>query len=209
MAEFPYTVVPAKLKAFLDQIPSTGVPDKLVVKELEARGYKSSNDRGILKVVRELGLVDEAGVPTEKWTQYRDRSRNRILLATTLRSAYPDLFATYPDAHERPEVDIRNFMSSKTRCSEGTVQHMVATFRMLCGLADFRAPATNDASGTADRAADDDRLLPVDVKTGGRTAARQIQVNLQIHIPDTADEKKIDSIFRSIARHLFGTEVPA
>ena len=98
MSEYPYAHVSSKLKDFIDKIPGTGIPEKVTYNELTARGFKSTNDRTILGVLKHLHFVDAEGIPTENWNLYRNRSSNKALLGALIRSAYSELFAMYPEA---------------------------------------------------------------------------------------------------------------
>ncbi|MDL1891244.1 hypothetical protein FBQ96_17035 [Nitrospirales bacterium NOB] len=202
MADFPYTSVAGKLKTFLDKIPETGVPAKLTQQELAARGFKSTNDRTILSVLKALALVGTEGSPTAHWQSYRDRSTNRALLAQLIRTAYADLFAVYPDADRKSDADIRNFMSSKTKAGERAILYMVQTFKALAGMADFGAAPVEVASQEAGPSGANVAQRHVPSKGG----MPQVHVNLQIHLTDMDDEKKIDAVFRSMAEHIFGKE---
>jgi hypothetical protein len=142
MSDLSYTVVPTKLKQFLEKIPDTGVPAKLTSQELVARGFKSSNDRSIVPVLKAIGMVDGSSVPTSNWAAYRDRKNNRRLMGQLIRSAYGSLYDVYPDAHVRSDEDLRNLMATKTRSGERVVTAMLGTFRALSSMADFEEQET-------------------------------------------------------------------
>jgi hypothetical protein len=197
MSELPYTHVPLRLKEFLDRIPSDGIPNKLTLKVLEARGYRSSNDRSILRVLRGLGLTDEGGTPTEAWVQYRDRSTNRALLASLIHMTYKELFETYPDAYNRSDNELQNFMRARTGVSDSTVRLMVNTFKTLCSMADFGEPVLVATSASLGR----------HVRVARQEAQPQLQLNFHLHLSDTDDADKIDRIFKSMARYLLGRDV--
>lgn len=214
MSDFPYTLVPSRLRDFLERIPADGIPPKLTLKVMEARGFKSSNDRSVLRVARALGLIEESGTPTEMWRQFRDRSVNRALLGESVKSAYQELFDTYPDAYARPDESIRNFMQAKTAVSEPVVRHMVNTFKTLCALADFDAD-TPDLSDELMQETDDVQVSAVQPTAVARSRVPQqstlskpapLQITLHIHLPDTADPGQIDHIFQSMARYLLRQE---
>src|SRR4051812_11061390 len=100
MADFPYTTVAGRLRAFLEKIPDTGRPDRITQKELEARGFKTKNDRTLIPVLKTLKLLSNDGTTTENWQLFRNRGQNRALLAQLVREAYAELFRVYPDAHQ-------------------------------------------------------------------------------------------------------------
>lgn len=216
MSEYPYAHVSSKLKDFLDKIPSTGIPDKVTYNELAARGFKSTNDRSILGVLKYLSLVDSEGVPTENWNAYRNRSNNKALLATLIREAYSELFVMYPEAQERTDEEIRNFIASKTKVGEDSVQRIVTTFKTLCGMAGFDAPQIPADVQTEEQ---DQRRQPAPDDIGGLTqttgllggmaslspsAPHPVHVDVHIHLPATNDVQAADALIKSIARHILG-----
>jgi hypothetical protein len=65
MADFPYSPQPLSVKRFLDHVQKAGVPDKVTLKYFEKVGFKTTNDRYILGILKFLGFVDSTGVPTK------------------------------------------------------------------------------------------------------------------------------------------------
>ena len=98
MAEFPYSANSSKLPAFLEKIQSASVPDKVTLKYIASLGFKSSSDRRISAILKDLEFTDFSGVPTERWGIYRDRGRAPGELAVAIRKTYANLFAVYPNA---------------------------------------------------------------------------------------------------------------
>lgn len=99
MADFPYTSVTGKLKSFFEKIGQLGVPDTVDKKWIGSIGMKASNDPTIIPVLKFIGFIDQSGKPTDRWKNYRDKTRSRIVLAEAILDGYAELFKTYPDAH--------------------------------------------------------------------------------------------------------------
>ena len=217
ISEYPYAHVSAKLKDFLDKIPSTGVPDKVTYNELAARGFKSTNDRSILGVLKFLTLVDAEGIPTEKWTAYRNKSNNKLLLGTLVQLSYSELFSMYPNAQERADEEIRNFIASKTKVGEDTIQRIVTTFKMLCSMSDFSSHTSDaepDEQDSGSEVSTDEALTDVSVKqraTEIRLPARStsvpITINIHIHLPETDGVKAAEGLIKNVAHYLLGREI--
>lgn len=81
MADFPYSMAMGRMQQFLQDIPITGIPEKVTGKTLEERGYKSTNDRPIVPLLRFLGLIDATGIPTLNWRALRDRENYGLVMA--------------------------------------------------------------------------------------------------------------------------------
>ena len=139
MVEYPYSMSIGKMQSFIRAIGRDGVPDKVVTKTLEERGYKSTNDRTILPTLRFLGLIDEAGTPTQAWQELRNRENYPRVMASLVREAYADLFKAFEDANALSDKELNNFFTANSKSPERIVQAMVSVFKMLCSLSDFES----------------------------------------------------------------------
>jgi hypothetical protein len=197
MAEFPYTPKPASLVRFLAKIHSMGVPDKVTLRFIESVGFKAKNDRPIVRNLKALGFLDVSGAPTDRWRDYRDKSRARAVLGDGIREAYSELFDVYPDASRRDDEALTDFFRSQTAVGESTVGLMVRTFKSLRELADFgeipELPSGRETLSTERRV-----TLPATV---GEHAV-SVTVNIQLVLPVTKDRSIYDAVFESLNKHI-------
>ena len=201
MADFPYIPNIGSLKKFLGQVQTGGVPDKLTIKELQNVGLKSKNDRPIIPILKFLGFVDSSGVPSERWTAYRNKSQARAVMAEAVKGSYGPLFKTYPDANRKDTEALRNYFSSATSVGSGAVAQMVSTFKALCDLGDFggELPTKPPASkGTPVQPA---------AKATATAGSRALTVNLKIELqlPATDDAAVYDKLFEAMKKHLLSS----
>jgi hypothetical protein len=154
MAKFPYTLKTGNLKKFFQNIPSVGKPDKVTQQYLSSLNYKSSNDRSIIPILKFLKFIDDTGSPTERYTQYRDRSKSKKILGAAIQESYPLLFKQYPDADQKDNSTLQNFFSTHTGLGEKAVKSIVETFKALCHIADIQGgqeiaeePGQEDVTG--------------------------------------------------------------
>ena len=206
---FPYTVVPARLKAFLVQIPRWGTPTKVTTRSLPELGFKSTNDRGIVGVLKTLDLISETGIPTARWQSLRHTGEFAQVLAGCIRVAYPALYETFPDAHKQSDAEITNFMRHRSRAGDRAVQAMTGTFRMLCSLADFEAGPGASISPSVSKMAMPSTLPKVgdeSERPGMAPVRAEVTINLQIQLTDSVGADQIDAVFESLARHILWRE---
>jgi len=193
MAEkFPYTNVPKPLREFLKGIPGRAIPGNVTTRYLASIGFKSSNDRSILPVLKFVGLVDETGKPTTDYQTFRDKSKGPALLANKIREAYKNLYSTYEDAHNRNDEELQNFFRASGKLGERAVKYQVGTFKALSDFSDFSALIPQHV-GSA---------LPKSKENHVRAELPSIYINLQIHLPETKDAAVYDAIFQALARHI-------
>jgi hypothetical protein len=204
MPEYAYTKVPGKLKDFLGKVRSLGVPANVTTKWLESIGYKSSNDRSILGVIRQIKFIDDANNPTEKWSKYRGGNYKQVL-ADGIREGYEDLFAVYPAAHNRSNEELENFFSTKSTAGKQVISAIVGTFKTLCELADFSSDMnslqSNDSNVKLLRKVDTPNEQETSQGYSGFTP--KLHIDIQIHISPDATPQQIEQIFESMAKHIY------
>jgi hypothetical protein len=200
MADYPYSTVLQKIKPLLLKIKTIGVPSKVDYKWLQTIGYKSTNDTSLIPVLKNIQLIDSSGKPTDSWMKYR--ADNKIL-ASCIRVGYSDLFATYPNAEAESKDNLSNFFSSKTTAGSQVIGKMVGTFLELCGAADFTGSPVSHTSPTPTHSAapiHTSPILPHAVKNLENGVA--ININIQLTVPETTDEKVYEAFFSSMKKHL-------
>ena len=200
---YPYHVNPANVKKFLDHIQTAGIPDKVPFKYIESVGFKSSNDRAIVTVMKFIGFLNSSGAPTDVWRAYRNKSQSKKVLAAALRKSYGNLFTAYPDANRKDNEALRNFFSSHTSVAEGTLSYMVRTFKTMADMADFGSPLDLPAEETSEEDVaekDGDTVAKRRLTTGKN--GMTVNINIQLQIPATDKPETYDSFFAAMKRHL-------
>ncbi|MBZ5573299.1 MAG: DUF5343 domain-containing protein [Acidobacteriia bacterium] len=205
---YPYHVNTANVKKFLDHVQTAGVPDKVTFKYVESVGFKSSNDRALITILKFIGFVSSSGAPTDVWRAYRNKSQSRKVLAAALRKGYSTLFTTYPDANRKDNEALRNFFSSHTSVSDGTISYMVRTFKTIADMADFGSPG----EAMPEIETNDDDEPEVGKGGGGGTVVKRkltagtngmtVNINIQLQIPATDKADIYDSFFAAMKKHL-------
>lgn len=212
MADFPYVMVPGKLKEFLGQIQTIGVPAKVNTPYLEKLGFKSTNDRRIVHVLKYIGFIGDDGTPLEPWQAYRNKTHAAKVLGNALRTSYADLFDTYPDAASRDNDALRNYFSAHTKVGDGALAAMVRTFKVLAELADFERQEEDGLGEIGGNVASVGAApsSPSDVKqdTIQPRVTRQISngvvinVNIQVGVPETDNTEIYDLFFAALKKHI-------
>ena len=204
MASIPYTPTPAAIPRFLQHIQSAGVPPKVSTRYLVSVGFKSTNDRYLIGILKSIDFIDASGVPTQRWRGYRDKGEAPGVLAAAVRHAYPELFETYPDAYRKDDEAIRNFFGSRTDLGESTLSLAVRTFKTLCEKADFEgAQVANEVVDEIARLAEHASNQP---KARIGSAARVgpvVNINIQLELPATEDASVYEKLFAAMRKNLF------
>jgi hypothetical protein len=217
--KYAYTTVPTNLRKLLQKIPTLGAPPKASQKWLASIGFAGGNNNTMLPVLRHLGVIDKSGAPTEYWVALR--SGDKVKFADAVRKGYPDLFATYTDAHKQDSATLQTFFRTHTGLGDKAQSFCVRTFQVLAEFCDFSKPSrAKPAADAGESAGDADAIA----SEGGDAARRSasgpdhsgaptpqplaLTVNLQIELPPSADGEVYDKLFAAMGKHLKGLITP-
>lgn len=203
MVKYAYVTTIGKLKDFLQKIRTTGTPPKCTAKWLSMTGFTSSNDRLFLPVLKELGLIQQDGTPSDLWKQYRGPN-HREVLANCIKQAYTSLFNTYPDACKQDRATLTSFFNAETGKSMKTVTCIVSTFLGLCELADFGSVVLanmegNPSDNSKTTVIDSEEHNMVSTLTKGIPA---INININLALPESKDAEVYEKLFSSLSKHI-------
>jgi Family of unknown function (DUF5343) len=202
VGDYPYVPIPGALKTFLDQIPTTGVPDKLIQAELEARGFKSKNHRQIIPALKFIGFITNDGTPTEKWMAFRDKGQAGAVMAAAVREAYSELFKIHPNANDKDNEALMSFFSTRTKAGARVVDLTISTFKILCGLGDFKAEVP-DIVLQPGEPKDKPRAEAITKQVTGQPGKQLVvNINIELQLPATENADIYDKIFEALKKHL-------
>lgn len=196
MEKAPYTPSPKNVKEFFKAIKSLGTPPKVNNSYLPTIGFKSSNDRYLVGVSKFLGFIDNANVPTQKWDAFRDKNKAESVMASAIKTAYDDLFATYHNAESKDDETLRNYFAPKFKVADVVAKRMVQTFKNLCEFADFKAVQVEETATTP-------AALKEAAKIPSGVRPITININIQLSLPATEDATIYESLFSALKKHLF------
>lgn len=202
-----YLQTSKNLQNIINSLVSAKAPERFTNKFLEDLGFKSTNDRLYIGVFKGLGLLDENGVPTQRYHQFLDQSETGKVLAIGIQEAYEDLFALRKDAQTLSNDEVKGKLKTLTQGqkSDNILALMANTFKALCDVADW----SNNHSFQ------DEESVKFDVPDEKRTdnnfnnyspekeKRMNLHYNIQIHLPETSNMAVYDAIFQSLKKHLF------
>lgn len=196
--------------AIMNSILSARAPERFTNKFLEDLGFKSSNDRLIMGVLKGLGFLNETGEPTQRYYAFLDQTQSKKILAAGIQEAYEDLFNLRRDAQNMSQDEVKNKLKTLTQGQKGdkVIELMARTFKTLCDYADWSEPesvvkkkeleVTNVDLAEAVQATSENAVSPVETKQN----SLGLCYNIQIHLPETTNMAVYDAIFQSIKKHL-------
>lgn len=192
----------------LQAVQAAQAPERFTQKFLEGLGFASTNDRAIINVLKALGFLDDAGVPTSRYHRYLDQTQSALVLAEGIREAYEDLFRVNRNAHEMAQADVKNKLKtlSEGAYTDRVLTQMAGTFTTLVKSADFSKPPIADGGTDSESAPSPDQDLPAQPSAAPsqlNTAPpfASLAYNLNIHLPESRDPAVYNAIFKALREH--------
>ncbi len=209
----PYLVAAKNLKSFLEALRHAQAPEKVTVRFIEQLGFKSTNDRLFVPLLKAMKFTDDAGKPSARYHSFLDDSEWETVLAEGVRDAYADLFRINRKANEFTREQLTGKMKSlgEGKLSTAVLNNAVRTFLELVKLADFAvispAPAPEMESGeVAEVTAEEVHAAAPSVgaipSPGSAVVGASLVYRIEIVLPAVRDQAVYDAIFRSAREHL-------
>lgn len=195
------------LPAIMAKIVEGTAPNKFTLAHLKGIGFKSSNDQGILALLKDLHFLSDDGTPLQRYHDYRDASRSQVVMAEAIREAYEDLFHINEKPGPSDRTAIQGKFKSEHNVSDTVAQKLTATFYALLNIADLDATAVssplqenNDAKDNQ-TSAQNGESKPKDLVVR-QAQSFDLRYNVEIHLPASKDIEVYNAIFRSLKEHL-------
>ena len=120
-----------KIPQYFDTLLTAKAPDKFTVKFMEDLGFKSSNDRQFVNVLKSIGFLDDSGSPTDRYFKFLDQSCSKQMVAEGIKEAYSDVFALNINANTLSKDEIVGKFRTLTNGSKenATLGHIPAKYR--------------------------------------------------------------------------------
>jgi hypothetical protein len=81
-----------RIPDIFNKIRDGQAPERFTRQLLKDWGFTSSNDHAFIPLLKTLGFLSSEGKPTQRYNDYRDHSRSKLIMAEALRDAYGDIF---------------------------------------------------------------------------------------------------------------------
>ena len=212
MAIQPVYLVAAKnLGPFLEALRHAQAPDKVGLRFIEDLGFKSTNDRLFIPLLKAMKFIDESGKPTARYHSFLDDAEWKRVLASGIRDAFSDLFRINKNANTFTREQLTGKLKSlgEGKLSPAVLGNVTKTFLELVKLADFSTPPVDAAPEVPDEI-NQAAAGPEEPSSGTRGASSAATVPLgtslvyriEIVLPAVRDQAVYDAIFRSAREHL-------
>ena len=200
-----YTQKTGSIPDYFEAILNAEAPERFTNQFLTNLDFKSTNDRMLIGILKDLGFIDTDGAPKQRYFEFLDRTQSKIVLAESIREAYSDLFSINKEAYKMTVEEVKNkFRTLYAGTKKDDVIAKIAnTFIALCDYADFTSSLKKESIKTDEK----DTEKPKDSflkDSAGKPSVKldSLQYHINIVLPDTRDQAVFDAIFKSLRDHL-------
>jgi hypothetical protein len=206
MAEYPpYLNAYNGIPTLFHKIKAASVPPKFTVDFLSTvLDMKSSSYRAMIPLLKKLGFLDPANVPTQAYKDFREDSLSGSVMAERLKDAYKSLFQANEYAWKLNKEQLTGKLKSLTGAAEDDqyIPAVVGTFLALSKLATWEGAATkrSEPDGETHKSAD---------ANGGRKREEEfvdgrlrLSYTINLNLPATTEIEVFNAIFKSLRENL-------
>ena len=183
--------------SFFEKIKNAQAPEKFTLQIIKDWGFKSVNNRAFLPLLKTLGFLTEGGAPTDRYNEYRNSSKSKIVMGQALKEFYSDLFLISENPNEGDKTHIQGKFKSFHNTTDNSASLMMRTFYALLELADLTSES-NEVKNEKDEPIHE----PVKSEISKSKNPVDLCYNIQIHLPATKDIDTYNAIFKSLKVHL-------
>jgi hypothetical protein len=196
----PYVNSYGQLKELFAKIKEASVPSKFSQDFISTvLALKSSSFRPMIPFLKKLGFLDQANVPTKVYTDYRDESKSKVIMANQIKIAYHQIYTAHSYAHKLKKEEIISKLSSilGTSKEDEIVPVVASTFLELCKLADFEDG--QQPIITQEPKESVPNLQPVQLQVPAKWG---ISYTINLNLPATTDIEVFHAIFKALKENL-------
>ncbi len=198
----PYIPSYGKIKTFFAKAASAKVPDSFTHAYLaETLGLKSTSDRPLIPLLRQLGLLDASNKPTAQYATLKNPSQVKKTIARATKRAFAPLFAADEKAHLLDGNALKGLVAQVAGTDDDVTKRTVGTFQALVELSDFSSDLASMDEEVAPRPMEEkSRGVEADAHPPHRNMKPEFHYNIQVHLPSNATEETYLNIFNALRR---------
>ena len=198
----PYVYAYGAIPKLFEEIRKASVPPKFTQDYMETvLGLKSSSHRALIPLLKKLGFIDAANVPTDSYRAYRELGESERVMAQQIRNAYADVYRANEYAHNLTKDQLASKLRTITGAAEddANITAVVGTFLELRKLADFEA-VTRASSTEVPRSREE--VATSISKPSVRSAGFGLSYTINLNLPATTEIEVFNAIFRSLKENM-------
>lgn len=203
MAKYPpYVNSYGQLTNLFSEIKKASVPPKFNQDFMASMlGLKSSSYRAMIPLLKNLGFLDQANVPTQDYKDFRDDAKSGLVMAKRIKETYSDLFAAHEYAYRLNKEELTSKLTTMLGLSKDdkNISFVVGTLQELFKLADFTGKHKPDEKKKQLHEEASEKPLQQALE---KQTPLGISYTINLNLPATTEVEVFNAIFKSLKEHL-------
>ena len=203
----PYLLSYKNVPTLFDKIASAKIPETFSRSFLQTTiGLKSTADRSLIPLLRNLGFLDQAGRPTPAYRLLKGDKKDAVL-AEGIQRAYKPLFDSDQDAQKLTGEKLKSLVAQIAGTDDDLTGRIAGTFTALVKVANFEAKITDTPEEAEkekeDKGDSDNRGEREDAGQDNDKMKRlrtEFHYNIQVHLPSNGTEETYLNIFNALRK---------
>lgn len=210
-AEYPpYVNGYGGISKLFAKIKEASVPPKFTQDFVNtALDLKSSSFRAMIPLLKRLGFIDGANMPTQAYKDYRDTLLSGVVMAERLRDSYKALFQANEYAWKLNKMELQDRLKSVLGVAEDdqTLPFVASTFIELAKLATW-----DGAVPRRSKPVEQEHVATDAREAGGEGREREaatsfrggfgLSYTINLNLPATTEIEVFNAIFKSLRENL-------
>ena len=157
----------------------------------------------MIPLLKKLGFVDQANVPTQAYKDFRDDTMSRAVMAQKLREAYAPLFAANEYAWRLDRKELHSKLKNVTGAGDddSNLSAVVGTFTELSKLAKWEGSPEPKRAEPSRANTEDEPVIGPQLKPL-QTSRIGLSYTINLNLPATTDIEVFNAIFKSLRENL-------
>ena len=205
--DIPYMASVGNIDEIVQKLRGAGTPPRFTHEFLSSTlGFRSSNDRGFIKILRALGMVTADGTPTDRYNAFKNDISGGTAMADGLRDGWSALYLADEEAHDKTPSELQQTFKTITGKGDAVAKKMATTFKAFAKHADFMTSPTSTSNGADYQAfeapADQGESAPPYPQPMKDISSVTLRHDVHLHLPPTSDVAVYTAIFRALREEL-------
>lgn len=208
--DLPYMRAVGNVSPILEKIRGAGTPPKFTAEFVKSTlGFTASQDRSFPRMLKQLGFINNDGVPLQRYNEFKAASTAGRAIAEGLREGWGPIFMADQSAHTRSASELTDIFKTVTGQGDAVAKKMASTFKAFAAHADWSAISNEPASSgpfndeehgeTATNGSPPTDKAP---SISAPVSSVNLHHDIHLHLPPTSDVAVYRAIFRALREEL-------
>jgi len=203
----PYVNSTGALKRLLEAIQKAKTPANFSYDFMKTE--MGITERSMLALLRRMNFIDQSGVPTELYKDFRNPSKSKNAMGRAIEIAFDSLYKRNEYIHNSKKDDLKSAIASVTGNDHDSkaVESTVNTFEALKSFAAFDYKNLIDDKGEEDPTdppakAPEPQFQPPHPGQHSQNVGLNLGYTINLILPETTNIEVFNAIFKSLNENL-------